>query len=139
MNSNKNIKSEAFNYNTVLVTGAAGFIGFHLAKKLLEKGHKVIGVDSLTPYYDVTLKKARLERLTAFDNFFFSKIDISEREALERIFEKYQQARNAEPSSTKGTGLGLAIVKHIVSAHGGAVWAESELKEGSVFTFTLPF
>ncbi len=60
------------------------------------------------------------------------------REDLEMIFDKYQQARNANPSSTKGTGLGLAIVKHIVSAHGGMVWAESEMQKGSVFTFTLP-
>ena len=71
MNSLKNRKSKAFKYNHVLVTGSAGFIGYHLSKRLLQDGCTVIGVDSLNPYYEVALKKARLERLLAFDNFFF--------------------------------------------------------------------
>ena len=58
-----------FNYNTVLVTGAAGFIGFHLSKRLLENGCMVTGIDNLNPYYDVSLKKARLNMLTSFENF----------------------------------------------------------------------
>jgi UDP-glucuronate 4-epimerase len=77
-----------FNYNNVLVTGAAGFIGFHLAKRLLENGCTVTGIDNLNPYYDVSLKKARLDMLTSFENFSFYKIDFSDREALEKIFEK---------------------------------------------------
>ena len=77
-----------FNFNNVLVTGAAGFIGFHLSKRLLENGCTVTGIDNLNPYYDVSLKKARLEMLTSFENFSFFKIDLSDREALEKIFEK---------------------------------------------------
>jgi len=57
---------------------------------------------------------------------------------LQRIFDKYQQVRRSTGSSVKGTGLGLAIVKHIIHAHGGTVWVESELRKGSVFTFVLP-
>ena len=60
-------------------------------------------------------------------------------EDLERIFDKYQQARSNNANPGRGTGLGLAIVKHIVSAHGGKVWAKSDQGTGSVFTFTLAF
>jgi len=63
---------------TILVTGAAGFIGFHTAKKLLERGDKIIGIDNLNDYYDVSLKEARLNILKKFQNFSFYKKDISE-------------------------------------------------------------
>jgi len=55
----------------VLVTGAAGFIGFHLAKRLVSQSIRVIGLDNLNPYYDVNLKKARLDKLSIYDNFTF--------------------------------------------------------------------
>jgi UDP-glucuronate 4-epimerase len=58
---------------TILLTGAAGFIGFHLAKKLLDKGLIVIGFDNLNDYYDVTLKNARLVILEQFPTFAFIK------------------------------------------------------------------
>lgn len=61
------------------------------------------------------------------------------RENLEMIFEKFQQSPGQAPGSIKGTGLGLAFVKHIITAHGGKVWAESEPGEGTTFTFALPF
>ncbi len=67
---------------TVLITGAAGFIGFHLAERLLERGDKVIGVDDLNDYYDVSLKQARLDRLSAKDGFAFSRLDIADRDAV---------------------------------------------------------
>ena len=78
------------NFNNVLVTGAAGFIGYHLSKRLLEKGCNVTGIDNLNPYYDVSLKKARLERLISFEKFSFFKIDISDKEVMEKIFKSNQ-------------------------------------------------
>ncbi len=75
-----------FKFTEVLVTGAAGFIGYHLSKRLLQNGCYVIGIDNLNPYYDVRLKAARLDKLTPFENFSFSKIDLSDKKALEKIF-----------------------------------------------------
>jgi UDP-glucuronate 4-epimerase len=75
-----------FKFTKVLVTGAAGFIGYHLSKRLLQNGCYVTGIDNLNPYYDVRLKTARLDKLTPFENFSFSKIDLSDKKALEKIF-----------------------------------------------------
>ena len=75
-----------FQFNRVIVTGAAGFIGFHLSMRLLKDGCHVTGIDNLNPYYDVKLKEARLEKLTAFENFSFYKIDLSDKKSLEAIF-----------------------------------------------------
>ena len=73
-------------YENVLVTGAAGFIGYHLAKRLLANGYRVVGLDNLNPYYDVALKAARLEELKSESNFTFFKFDLSDRKQLEDIF-----------------------------------------------------
>ncbi len=62
----------------VLVTGAAGFIGFHLSKELLDRGHSVLGVDSLVPYYDVRIKQKRLQILKKYPAFTFSKVSITD-------------------------------------------------------------
>lgn len=70
----------------VLVTGAAGFIGFHLSKRLLESGALVSGLDNLNAYYDVRLKEARLEILRAYPGFSFTHGDIADKEAVTRIF-----------------------------------------------------
>lgn len=69
-----------------LITGAAGFIGYHLSKKLLENGCRVIGIDNINNYYDVNLKYARLEGLKPYNNFSFIKADISDKQHLENIF-----------------------------------------------------
>ena len=74
------------NFNTILITGAAGFIGFHLARRLLSDGLNIIGVDNLNDYYDVKLKHDRLDRLKRFDNFTFVKDDLSDKGGLENIF-----------------------------------------------------
>lgn len=74
---------------TTLVTGAAGFIGFHLSKKLLENENRIIGIDNLNPYYDVSLKKARLGLLKSYKNFSFYKEDIQNLSAIEKIFETH--------------------------------------------------
>lgn len=68
-----------------LVTGAAGFIGFHVSKRLLEAGHQVVGIDNLNDYYDVSLKQARLELLVHPD-FNFHKIDLADREGMSALF-----------------------------------------------------
>ncbi len=75
---------------TVLVTGAAGFIGFHLASRLLREGHDVIGVDNLNGYYDVTLKQARLVELQKSPKFRFYKCDIADGAMLNQLFEEWQ-------------------------------------------------
>lgn len=71
----------------ILVTGAAGFIGYHLSEKLLARGDRVIGLDNLNDYYDVSLKEARLERLHCQDHFTFVKADLRDRDALNELFE----------------------------------------------------
>jgi UDP-glucuronate 4-epimerase len=85
---------------SVLVTGAAGFIGFHLSKRLLHEGATVIGIDNLNAYYDVNLKKARLSILKRHDNFVFHKIDIANRRSIENLFAgqfKIQATRERVP------------------------------------------
>ena len=66
-------------YQTVLVTGAAGFIGYHLSERLLKQGRAVIGLDNLNSYYDVQLKTDRLDRLKQYNNFSFVKADLAEK------------------------------------------------------------
>lgn len=75
---------------TYLITGAAGFIGFFLSKKLLEQGCRVIGVDNINDYYDVKLKYARLEQLKPYEKFTFITGDISDKEMISSIFEEYK-------------------------------------------------
>lgn len=71
---------------TTLVTGAAGFIGFHLAQRLLDEGRDVVGVDNLNDYYDVSLKQARLDRLRGRKGFRFVKLDIADKAGLDGLF-----------------------------------------------------
>ncbi|RLA95647.1 MAG: capsular biosynthesis protein CpsI, partial [Deltaproteobacteria bacterium] len=70
----------------VLVTGAAGFIGFHVSKSLLDRGDDVVGLDNLNDYYDVDLKKARLRILEDYENFKFVKCDLADRATMEKLF-----------------------------------------------------
>lgn len=73
----------------ILITGAAGFIGFHLSKYLLEtKEYKVIGIDNINDYYSTKLKEDRLEILKKYENFDFYKIDLKEKEKIDELFEK---------------------------------------------------
>ena len=80
---------------TILVTGAAGFIGFHITKRLLREGFEVVGMDNLSPYYDLRLKKARLQELEDFSKkqsvkFFFFKDDLENKNFLTELFRKYK-------------------------------------------------
>jgi len=72
----------------LLVTGAAGFIGYHTARKVLERGDEVVGLDNLNDYYDVTLKHARLKELEKYPRFRFIKMDLADREGMAALFER---------------------------------------------------
>jgi UDP-glucuronate 4-epimerase len=74
----------------VLVTGAAGFIGFHMAERLLSQGRRVVGLDSVNNYYDPRLKEARLEILRRHSNFAFAKLDLTDRTAIKSLFEQHR-------------------------------------------------
>jgi UDP-glucuronate 4-epimerase len=74
----------------ILVTGAAGFIGFHLAKRLLEQGRSVVGLDNLNSYYDPKLKHARLAELSKFPRFEFFKLDLVDRAGISALFEEHR-------------------------------------------------
>ena len=74
----------------ILVTGAAGFIGFHLSQKLCDQGYTVVGMDNINNYYDVNLKKARLEVLKKNSNFYFYQIDLTDLGALNNLYDQYQ-------------------------------------------------
>ena len=76
--------------NPILVTGAAGFIGFHVARRLAEAGREVIGVDNLSPYYDPKLKEARLQQLTGAKNFKFVRLDLADRAATAALFAEHR-------------------------------------------------
>lgn len=73
---------------SILITGVAGFIGYHLAHRLLSDGETVYGIDNLNAYYDVTLKKDRLAQLAPFAQFTFAQIDLADREALSTLFQQ---------------------------------------------------
>lgn len=77
----------------ILVTGAAGFIGHHVAKRLLERGEDVAGIDNVNDYYDPTLKEARLRLLEPFERFRLIRADIADREAMERAFAELKPKR----------------------------------------------
>ena len=74
----------------ILITGSSGFIGFHLSKLFLSKGHKVYGIDSMNSYYNVKLKRKRLNILKKYENFSFTKINIENEKKLNIIFKKFR-------------------------------------------------
>lgn len=76
--------------NPILVTGAAGFIGFHLSKKLCSLGYHVIGLDNVNDYYEVSLKESRLQHLSKLDKFTFKKIDLTDNDGLKHLFDEFQ-------------------------------------------------
>lgn len=107
----------------ILVTGAAGFIGFHLSRQLLEMGDQVIGIDNMNDYYDVNLKKARLAIIEKYSNFTFHKMDISDRRAMENLFANGttdEQSMNdvSEPRSSASAPRCFDIVVHLAAQAG---------------------
>jgi UDP-glucuronate 4-epimerase len=91
----------------VLVTGAAGFIGHALCQRLLERGDSVLGIDNLSGYYDVSLKEARLARLTVRGNFRFQRIDLAEREEMDSLFERERFDRVVNLAAQAGVRYSL--------------------------------
>ena len=79
--------------NKILVTGSAGFIGFHLCNSLLADGYNVLGIDNINDYYDPMLKQARLEKLKLYENFTFEKIDITDRKIITQVFQSFKPSK----------------------------------------------
>jgi len=90
----------------ILVTGAAGFIGYHVAERLLSRGQTVVGIDNLNDYYDAQLKRARLERLT-HPRFTFERIELADRAAVGALFVRYRFARIVHLAAQAGVRYSL--------------------------------
>lgn len=91
----------------ILVTGAAGFIGYHLAQRLLSQGQQVYGIDNLNDYYDVNLKKARLAQLQPHSEFTFGQLDLSDRTGMSQLFQNHQFDRVVHLGAQAGVRYSL--------------------------------
>jgi UDP-glucuronate 4-epimerase len=92
---------------TILVTGAAGFIGYHVAERLLARGDTVVGLDNLNAYYDVALKEARLARLATQSGFRFAKLDLADREGVAALFAREEFRRVVHLAAQAGVRYSL--------------------------------
>lgn len=101
----------------VLITGTAGFIGSTLARRLLERGDEVVGVDNLNDYYDVNLKKARLERLLGYQGFTDERVSIENTQALEQVFARHQPQRVVNLAAQAGVRYSLVNPHAYISAN----------------------
>lgn len=101
----------------VLITGAAGFIGFSLAQRLLRDGEAVLGIDNLSPYYDVRLKEARLARLTDHPQFRFERLDIADRAGMEALFRRKRFDRIVHLAGQAGVRYSLEAPLAYVDAN----------------------
>ncbi len=102
---------------TILVTGCAGFIGMHVAKRLLERGARVVGLDNLNPYYDVRLKEARLRELAGFENMSFTKLDLADKAAIEQLFRDARPVRVVHLAAQAGVRYSLQDPHAYVSSN----------------------
>jgi len=93
--------------NKLLITGAAGFIGFHLCKSLLDDEYEVLGIDNINDYYDPNLKLARLDQLAPYKNFTFQKIDISDRGLLTKAFIDFKPQKVINLAAQAGVGYSI--------------------------------
>src|SRR5690554_306986 len=91
----------------ILITGAAGFIGFHVSKQLLEQGHSVVGLDNLNDYYEVSLKEDRLNELAPYEHFRFVRMDLADRNAVAQLFAEEQFHRVVNLAAQAGVRYSL--------------------------------
>jgi UDP-glucuronate 4-epimerase len=91
----------------ILVTGAAGFIGFHVAKRLLEEGRPVLGIDSFTPYYDLALKEARFSELTRHNAFFAQRLDLADEQGTRDLFRSHRPRKVVHLAAQPGVRQAL--------------------------------
>ncbi len=98
---------ESLNNRKILVTGGAGFIGYHLCKSLLDDDYEVLGIDNLNDYYDPKLKHARLDELTPYKNYTFERIDIADREALTQSFNSFNPQKVVNLAAQAGVRYSL--------------------------------
>jgi len=101
----------------ILVTGAAGFIGYHTAQAFLDRGDEVVGLDNMNAYYDPALKEARLQRLKGRNGFRFVKADLADREALERVFADDRPARVVNLAAQAGVRYSLENPRAYIDAN----------------------
>ena len=106
---------------TTLITGIAGFIGSHLARNLLARGDKILGIDNISDYYDVNLKYDRLKSLKSYKNFIFEKSDISNYSGLEKIIKKHKVSKICHLAAQAGVRYSLeapmAYIKSNIVGH----------------------
>lgn len=101
----------------ILVTGSAGFIGNHVALRLLDDGHDVVGIDNLNAYYDVTLKQRRLERLLSSPKFTDARIDINDQTGLDQLFKEHQPDRIVHLAAQAGVRHSLSAPRDYIDAN----------------------
>jgi len=101
----------------ILVTGAAGFIGSHTVRRLCARGDEIVGIDNLNEYYDVTLKKARLEHLLRLSNFSFQTMDVADRGAMDALFERERFDRVVHLAAQAGVRYSLENVHAYIDSN----------------------
>ena len=102
---------------SLLVTGVAGFIGFHVARRCLELGHQVIGIDNLNAYYDVQLKRDRLKQLEPFKEFQFKQMDLVDRASIGELFLKHPFDRVLHLAAQAGVRYSICVCRLEFSWH----------------------
>jgi UDP-glucuronate 4-epimerase len=112
---------------TILVTGAAGFIGYHVAERLLARGDTVVGLDNLNAYYDVSLKEARLARLASRQGFRFAKLDLADRAGMAALFAAEHPRRVVHLAAQAGVRYSLENPHAYVDSN---LWGFTNVLEG---------